>query len=123
MDNLNLNCAEFGRRLSALDDVDEKLLQDSLSVLEEQGMYAFFLYLKAHGKLPGKEMIAKCQQFLRDNQAIRRRSNSSGNDIFEEISELSKSIDDLIFARELLMQALVYARYHSKARNTSEKKA
>ena len=123
MENLDISCAELGRKLSVIDRVDEKLLQDSLSVLEEQGLYAFFLYLKAHGKGPGKEVTAKCYQFLRDNPVICQKLHSSGNNVFDAILELSQSIDDLIFARELLIQALVYARYHSKAKNSSGRKA
>jgi hypothetical protein len=122
MENLDVNCAELGRKLSVIDKVDEKLLGDSLSVLEEQGLYAFFLYLKAHGKEPGKEVIAKCHQFLRDNPVICQKLQSSKSDVFDSVQELSQSIDDLIFARELLIQALVYARYHSKAKDSSENK-
>jgi hypothetical protein len=123
MENLDVNCAELGRKLSVIDKVDEKLLGDSLSVLEEQGLYAFFLYMKAHGKEPGKEVIAKCHQFLRDNPVICQKLQSSKSDVFDSVQELSQKIDDLIFARELLIQALVYARYHSKAKDSSENKA
>jgi len=123
MENLDVNCAELGRKLSVIDKVDEKLLGDSLSVLEEQGLYAFFLYLKAHGKEPGKEVIAKCHHFLRDNPVICQKLQSSKSDVFDSVQEVSHNIDDLIFARELLIQALVYARYHSNAKDSSENKA
>lgn len=124
MENLDLCCAKFGRMLSTIDEVDEKLLQDSLSVLEEQGLYAFFLYLKAHGKEPGGEVMAECYQFLRNNSVMGQKFQVSANiDVFNAVLELSQSLDDLIFARELLIQALVYARYHSKANGSSESKA
>ena len=47
MQNLDLECAKLGRVLAELDGVVEKLLINALSVLEEQGIYACFLYLKA----------------------------------------------------------------------------
>ncbi|MHB8120138.1 MAG: hypothetical protein ACYDHX_15700 [Methanothrix sp.] len=124
MENLDLRCAELGRKLSTIEKVDEKLLQDSLSVLEEQGLYAFFLYLKAHGKEPGRNVMAKCYQFLHDNPVTSQKFQVSvGSDVFDFVFELSKSIDDLIFARELLIKALVYARYHSKAKGSLGSKA
>lgn len=119
MENLDLSCAGFGRKLSAIDKVDEKLLQDSLSVLEEQGLYAFFLYLKAHGKGPDREIMANCYQFLLDNPVVGQKFHASASkDVFDAVLELSQSIGDLIFVRELLMRALIYARYHSKAKNS-----
>ena len=124
MENLDLCCAKFGRMLSTIDGVDEKLLQDSLSVLEEQGLYAFFLYLKAHGKEPGEKAMAECYKFFLDNPVIDQKFQvSTKNDVFDAVLELSQSIDDLIFARELLIQALIYARYHSKAKGSSGSKA
>lgn len=121
MENLDLCCAKFGRILSTIDGVNEKLLQDSLSVLEEQGLYAFFLYLKAHGK---EEVRAKCYTFLRDNPVIGQKFRvSTKTDVFDAVLGLSQSVDDLILARELLIQALIYARYHSKAKEPSVSKA
>ena len=108
-DNLDLSCAEFGRALSAIEGVDEKILQDSLSVLEEQGLYAFFLYLEARAKQP--KVMEKCYQLLQ-----KFFPSASTDDVFDAVLKLSLSIDNLIFARELLVQTLVYARYHSKAK-------
>jgi hypothetical protein len=120
MKSLDLGCSEFGRMLSTIDKLDEKLLQDSLSVLDEKGLYAFFLYLKAHGKVPGGELSAKCHQFLLDNPVVGQKFHASAfNDVFNAVVELGQNIDDLIFARELIMRALVYARYHFKAEISS----
>lgn len=95
-----------------------------MSVLEEQGLYAFFLYLKAHGKEPGGKIMAKCDKFLRDNPVIGQKFRvSTKTDVFDVALGLSQSIDDLILARELLIQALIYARYHSKVKGLSVSKA
>ncbi|MGB4653337.1 hypothetical protein [Methanothrix sp.] len=122
MENLDLYCAKFGRKLSAIDGVDEELLQDSLSVLEEQGLYAFFLYLKAHGKEPGKKVMDECYKFFIDNPVMGQKFQVSTNNVFDAVLELGQSINDLIFARELLIQSLIYARYHSKAKGRSVSK-
>jgi len=115
MDNQDLRCAEFGRELSQITAIDERLLQDALSVLEEQGLYAFFLYLDARGKEPGKQMKIKCHDFLRKNAALKSRLAAATSDVFAVVNKLGQSIDDLLFARDLIMQSLVYARYHVKA--------
>lgn len=116
MENMDLCSAEFGRRLSDIKDIGEKLLQDALSVLEEQGLCAFFLYLDAHGKKPGKQVKETCCQFVGEHPVLKSRVSASTSDVFEMVNKLSEDIDDLLFARELLMQALVYARYHVKAK-------
>lgn len=123
MENLDLRCAEFGRKLSSIKEVGEKLLQDALSVLEEQGLYAFFLYLDARGKEPGKPIKEECHQFLCSNPALKSRSGASTNNVFDAVNKLSQSIDELLFARDLLMQALVYARYHVKTKEPVGSKA
>lgn len=111
MKNLDLECAGLAEELAQDANKDrEKLLTDSLGVLQEQGLYAFFLFLKANKR--GKDVSDACHTFLRDHGLLKGGSN----DLFPALKSLADRLDDLLLARDLLIQALVYARYHVRAR-------
>lgn len=112
MQNLDLECAKLGETLGqGANKERENLLTESLGVLQEQGLYAFFLFLKA-SKRGKEEVTTACERFLRDQGLLANKSTN----LFDALKALAERLDDLLFARELLMQALVYARYHAKAR-------
>ncbi len=112
MRNLDLKCAELGEKLGqGASKERENLLQDGLGVLQEQGLYAFFLYLRASKRGDPRQVTDACKAFLRDQGLL----HDSNIDLFQGLKALADRLDDLLFARELLMQALVYARYHAKA--------
>lgn len=112
MQNLDAKCAELGQRLGqAATKEREKLLTDGLGVLQEQGLYAFFLYLQAPGPGNRQQVADACKDFLRD-QGLLENGNT---DPSQRLRSLAERLDDLLLARELLMQALVYACYHAKA--------
>ncbi|OAT79300.1 hypothetical protein [Desulfotomaculum copahuensis] len=114
-ENIDFNCALLGQGLAR--ECDAKLLTDALSVLQEQGLYAFFLYLKVCGKEPGQKMSDECVHFLeRIPKDAPLFSNGRNGAVFQKLQKIAESIDDILFARDLLMQALVYARYHAKAK-------
>lgn len=114
MENLDLECAKLGQQLAGEDGVDEKLLNDALAVLEEQGVYAFFLYLKAQKRQGADRVSDACAEFLR--RVPQGSPFLDDGDVFPSIQGLCQNLDDLLFARDLLRQALVYGRYHVKAR-------
>jgi len=113
MDNLEIQCAELGHEIAQISDVDEKVINAALTVLEEQGPYAMFLYLKARHSNVAGQMTSKALEFL---QGIFNHRLGGEKDILEAIKELSENLDDLLFARELLRTALSYARYYLKAK-------
>lgn len=114
MQNLDVMCAELGRKLGeGASKEREKLLTDALGVLQEQGLYAFFLYLNASSRGKPQQVSSSCEKFFRDLDLL----GDDTSDLFESLESLATQLDDLLFARELLMQALVYARYHAKARS------
>lgn len=116
MENLDLKCAELGKQLAERAGVDETLLTNALSVLEEQGVYAFFLYLEARRREPERAVKSACSDFLRrtppDSPILGDR------DVWRALQQLAGNLDNLLFARDLLRQALVYGRYHAKARQS-----
>jgi len=110
MDNLDLKCAELGSALAG-DNVGEKTLTDGLSVLEEQGVYAFFLFLEARAGDNGKKVSSRCAQFL-ENMALLEAGKP-----LTTLHKLAEDLDKLLFAWDLLRQSLVYGRYHAKSSN------
>lgn len=112
MENLDLKCAELGKRLAET-GADEKTFNDVLSVLEEQGVYAAFLYLDARGKEDGRKIRDNCAEFLRKTPS--GSPLLANGDLWRALQTLAEDLDNLLLTRDLLRQALVYGRYHLKA--------
>jgi hypothetical protein len=130
--NLDLLCAEFGQKI-AEKVKDENIIRDALSVLQEDGIYACFLYLLSKGDKKSeedkkskeykmRELKDSLWKFLKHNRNPISRINRISsfekiekNNIYEALSPLSNSLEDLLFAKELLERTLIYARYHAKA--------
>lgn len=111
MTNLDIQCAELGRQLASISGVEEKIINAALTVLEEQGPYAMFLYLQSrHGNV-ANDVGQRSLSFLKDVFSERL---DEVNNILDAVKELANDLDDLLFARELLHTALSYARYHLK---------
>lgn len=143
--NLDVACATLGVKLGSSGNKDtENSITKALGVLEEQGIYAMFLYLVARedgkfvpdliafmeewcGLKGGKlryESWTKAKKKLDEvkksakSQAIetaRKDENASREAFFQALCDYANDLDNLLFARDLLHRALVYARYHAKA--------
>jgi len=114
--NLDAVCAALGRKLGTSGDKPKDTansITKALGVLEEQGVYALFLYL--HARENGK-FSEDLMNFLRNDMQLIQGEKK--DEPFGALEELAKNLDDLLFARELLHQVLVYARYHAKAAQT-----
>lgn len=115
MTNLDIRCAELGRELARISGIEEKIINAALAVLEEQGPYAMFLYLQARHEKVANDFCYKAFDFLK---SIFDEKPGNTDKILDSIIKLSETenLDDLLFARDLLRNALSYARYHLKAR-------
>lgn len=116
MENLDLKCAQVGEQIGTA--AEEKILTDALGVLEEQGVYAFFLYLKAKNIKISNQCLEFLKQTPEDSPLIPANNNSK--DIFAMLQDLAKDLDKLLFARDLLLQVFVYSRYHAKIKSKKE---
>ncbi len=113
MENLDFACAEFGRQLAA-NGIQEKILTDTLVVLEEKGVYAAFLFVKARGETA---LLNLFSDFLRGTPS---GAQLLGNgDPFNALQKLAEDLDRLLFAQDLLRQSIIYGRYHVKARRAA----
>jgi hypothetical protein len=120
MENLDLACAKLGQDLAEPKDNGKSVKEvftAALGVLDEQGPYACFLYLQAREGKAGEQIIESATERLRG--MIGDKTNAK--DPLQFLQDLAMNLDQLLFARDLLRQALIYARYHAKARNEAEK--
>ena len=115
--NLDAACALLGHELgtSGQNPKDtENSITKALGVLEEQGVYALFLYLHAREKGLGARFSEELMKFLR-SENVGLVGEHWNDKPFGALQNLATNLDDLLFARDLLHQVLVYARYHAKA--------
>lgn len=112
MINLDIRCAELGQRLSS-QAKSEKIFREALSVLDEQGLYAMLLYLRARHEDTGHEFSKLCANFL--NEIILKKKDETKEPL-EVAKNIAKDLHSLFLARELLHRALAYAWYYFKAK-------
>ena len=121
-ENLDLACARTGQAIAEKPSKElEKLVTSALAVLEEQGVYALFLFLKTRGGKAAPIIEQKVREFLKTTPQRAPLLSGNGNgDIFKSLQSMSEDLDKLLLARDLLRQALVYARYHARVPQKSE---
>jgi hypothetical protein len=119
--NLDQLCAEYGYRFAeqinqVLPNRVEPLLTKALSVLQEQGLYAFVLFCESRGSTE-KQGADKIKELT--EELIKDKLNLiSNNNLLEEIRKdngLASNLDNLMLAIQVLEKSLIYARYHAKA--------
>jgi len=116
-ENLDLACAKKGKMIAEQPSKElENLITSALAVLEEQGIYALFLYLKVHKDKEdiGKTVSKKLHDFLKHTPQQSPLLSGEDMDIFDALQELGRNLDNLLLARDLVRQSLVYARYHAR---------
>ena len=119
-ENLDLACAKTGQAIAEKPSKElEKLVTSALAVLEEQGVYALFLFLKTRGGKAAPTIEQKVREFLKTTPQ-RAPLLSGDGDVFALLQSMSKDLNKLLLARDLLRQALVYARYHARVPQKSE---
>lgn len=129
--NLDAHCAGCGYEIvnkvaptCTLSKADKSKLENtitkSLGVLQEQGVYAFFLFLKYVEDEKGAKEIRNSTTDLLRQAAIHilRKKKEGEQEDFPALHDLTTNmdnLDNLLLARQLLEQTLIYARYHAKA--------
>lgn len=122
--NLDSNCAEFGYKIvfecapdGTISKGDKSKLENSitksLGVLQENGVYAFYLYLDYRKEEKGTKEITKWSLELL--KTLNFEITEVEKIPYAELRKLTENLDNLLFARQLLDQSLIYARYHAKA--------
>lgn len=104
-----------GKKASEVDNTVTK----ALGVLQENGVYACFLYLLAKEKENGEVVVDEMLELL-DELGFRwdKPNNKDSQTILSHISDkVTVDLERLLLAKETLEQMLIYARYGAKARN------
>jgi len=113
--NVDQICAKYSLKIAEEFEQNPKegqsLITKALAVLQQQGLYAFGLFCKTETK--AYSILQKALELFKDEN-LKFIHNSELDDL-SQLIELSKELDDLIFAIEVLEKTLIYARYHAKA--------
>jgi len=128
--NLDYRCMEYGQKIGKISDSNlENNLRKALGVLQEDGVYAMFLWLEKNASDVRKELV---EFFNKEDKKTKVKlsnyfldSNKSFSQNFDEfcrnLQEVAIDIDKLLFMKKLLERTLTYALYHARAkRNKNE---
>jgi flavin-dependent dehydrogenase len=106
----------------------ENTVTKALGVLQEDGVYACFLYLLAKEKDNGKAVVAEMLDLLEQlafgwNKPMNNGKVNLGSEIVLKYitDNVTQNLEQLLLTKETLEQMLIYARYGAKARQVEEK--
>ncbi len=123
MTNLDRLCAQYGWEMAvqvhdALKKKAEDHITKSLGVLQQDGVYAFFLYQASRKReKDGADKLGEQSAKLLSENDLLPKGTTSVQQALEKIrdGQLADNLDQLLLAKRLLEQTLIYARYHAKA--------
>jgi hypothetical protein len=105
----------------------ENTVTKALGVLQENGVYACFLYLLAKEKELGKAIVEEMLNLLEKlgfdwNKPMKNgKVDLSSEAVLTHISDrVTQNLERLLLTKETLEQMLIYARYGAKARQVEE---
>jgi len=117
MENLDYICMKYAQEIvnTVKDDNLENNLSKALGVLQEDGIYAMFLWLEDKDKELRKNLNS-----LLNHESIKKYlqkdKNSNFPDDFKEfcntLKDVLKDLDNLFFIKKILDRTLTYALYH-----------
>jgi len=124
--NLDYECMKYAQNImNSIDKSDDKKgkelennLKKALGVLQEDGVYAMFLWLE--GKDGGKNIREILIRLLNESEIRKHLLDNSSNfpenfsKFCEKLGEVAQDIDKLLFVKKLLERTLIYALYHAK---------
>ena len=90
----------------------KNFIDKSLGVLANDGVYAYWVYCRAN-KI--EDVFINKIKKLKDYINIEKKDNNEGF-----FRNLSNNLHQLLFFKEILEKALIYARYHAKALKVSD---
>lgn len=118
MQNTDMICAKYGSKIAGIDKLSEPLVNKSLGVLQEDGVYSFFLFLAAQAKGIQNTQADCIQKDIFDLLKVFFQSiKNSQEDILSIVrNNLAEDLDDLLLSKDIIERTMVYARYHLKAK-------
>ncbi len=121
MHNLDQLAAKYAQEVVQAGDTNiETTVTKALGVLQENGVYACFLYLRAKEKDNGKTVVKKMLCLLAELgfDEGKPADDAPVETILKHVSDkVTVDLERLLLAKETLEQMLIYARYGAKARS------
>ena len=124
--NLDYRCMEYGQKIGKISDSNlESNLRKALGVLQEDGVYAMFLWLEKNASDVRKELVELFNKedetthvklsnyFLKSNKSF---SQDDFDGFCNDLREVAIDIDKLLFMKKLLERTVTYALYHARAK-------
>ncbi len=121
MINLDYLCTKIGQEIGEMkkerNESTLSTLRKALGILQEDGVYAMFLWLEKENsgirkklttELNGSDIVKK--YLLQNSEGFR----DDFKEFCKDLSELSQDIDKLFFLKKILERSLTYALYHAK---------
>lgn len=127
--NLDRLCFKYGIKIPLPgNEKNENIIQKSLGVLQEDGVFAFILYVKSKGafktkdrkeedKIAGSIKLQVCGLLKEEGINLFRDTIDPDNQgsVIEAFKSLGEGLDSLLLAKALIEKTLIYALYHSKS--------
>ena len=123
--NLDYRCMEYGQEIGKINDSNlENNLRKALGVLQEDGVYAMFLWFEKNASDVRKELIEFLNKkdenthvklsnyFLDESKSFEQNFDKFCNNL----QEVARDIDKLLFMKKLLERTLTYALYHARVK-------
>jgi len=123
--NLDYRCMEYGQKIGKISDSKlENNLRKALGVLQEDGVYAMFLWLEKNASDIRKELVeffnkedertsVKLSNYLLNEE---KKFSQNFDEFCRNLQEVAIDIDKLLFMKKLLERILTYALYHAKSK-------
>jgi hypothetical protein len=117
--NLDALCAHFGSQIVEKRGPEkeakrlETVTRNALGVMREQGVFAFYIFLQNQLNDGGRTIWGQVKK-LWQNEAVGPLLGTGGGDR-DKVIALTDNLNDLLLARKLAEQALVYALYGLRA--------
>lgn len=101
----------------------DNIVTKALGVLQEDGVYACFLYLLAKEKGNGGDVVVEEMLNLLDRLGFGwGKPGKNTEEVLKHVTDkVTANLERLLLAKETLEQMLIYARYGAKARAQGEK--
>lgn len=113
MTNLDYLCAKYGQNIPKSKD-DRNIIQNALGVLQEDGLFAFVLYLEEQ---EGSEDVAgKIKE--KSNKLLRKAFSEAADKSLREnmVEIIEENLDKMFLSKKVLEKMLVYAKHRSQAK-------
>ena len=116
---LDKDCATAAQTVG--DGASEDVIARTLGVLQEDGVYAFFIYVQA---LQNKQASRKEAEAIWNGVAgllctlgkVNVKEDLGSDKLGGWYSTICGSLDALFFIKEMMERTLIYARYYAKAK-------